>query len=61
MNSNIKRLINEKGFISIEIISYLAVAAILASIAIPKFNAAFAIRNTTVSNNFNSIDTIISE
>ena len=58
--SNIKRkVLNNKGLITIEIITYIAVAAIIASIAIPKFNGAFTLRNTKVSNNFNSTDTVI--
>lgn len=60
MNENIRKILsNKSGLISIEIIAYIAVAAIIASIAIPKFNDAFAVRNTAVSNNFNSTDTII--
>ncbi len=60
MNENIRKiLINEKGFISLEIIAYIAIAAVIASIAIPIYNGAFVIRNTAVSNNFNSIDTVI--
>lgn len=60
MNENIRKVLsNIEGFISIEVITYIAVAAIIASIAIPKFNDAFDIRNTAVRNNFNSTDTII--
>lgn len=60
--SNIRRkLLNNKGFTTIEIIAYVAVAAIIVSIAIPMYNDAFAIRSTKVSNNFNSADTVIIE
>lgn len=60
MNENIrKKLTNMKGFITIEVISYIAIAAIIAGIAVIQFNDAFAIRSTNVSNNFNSTDTII--
>lgn len=62
MNSNIKKLlINEKGFITVEIISYIAIAAIIASIAITQYLDAFRIRSERISNNFKSTDTVIGE
>ena len=42
-------------------ITFIAVAAIIACIAIPEFNKAFRVRSEKVSNNFNSSDTIIIE
>lgn len=54
-----KRLKNEKGITTIEVMTFIAVAAIIAYIAIPQFRSAFFIRSEIVTGNFNSIDTII--
>jgi len=63
VNKNIenikKKLKNEKGITTIEVLTFIAVAAIIASIAIPQFRNAFSIRNSVVTENFNSTDTII--
>jgi len=62
VNENIKKVFaNEKGFITIEIITYIAIAAIIASIAIPQYFDAFRIRSERISNNFKSTDTVIGE
>ena len=51
---------NEKGSIyTVEVLVFLAVVAIIASIAIPRYDTAFSIRNTIVTENFKSTDTII--
>ncbi len=39
--------------------TFIAVAAIVAYIAIPQFHSAFFMRSEIVTNNFNSMDTII--
>lgn len=60
VNIKINKLNNNKGSIyTIEVLVFIAVAAIIASIVIPKYDAAFSIRNTIVTENFKSTDTII--
>jgi len=62
VNEDIKKVCgNEKGFTTVEIITYIAIAAIIASIAIPQYSDAFRIRSERISNNFESTDTLIGE
>lgn len=54
------KLNNNKGSIyTIEVLVFIAVIAIIASIVIPRYNAAFSIRSNIVTENFKSTDTII--
>ena len=60
MKCNIRKILsNEKGLITLEIIAYVAIFALFASIMIPLYMDSFTIRNNSVSNNFKSIDTVI--